>query len=100
MAIPRNGSEMLIVKVKMALDCLRIHAVTKDPQDLEFQISLWSMESYKFIVVWGEFGPMLKDVLNLTALCLHGETKAMSVSSEEEDEDKLQWLIAYLHPQF
>lgn len=52
--------------------------------------SRWSVESHTFVAAWGDFRPMLEDVLNLMALPLYEETNAKSVSFKEEaDEDKL-----------
>lgn len=39
---------------------------------------------------------MLKNVLNLIALSLYRVTNAMGATFEEEDEDKLQGLVALL----
>lgn len=92
MTIFRNAAMMPIVGVKEALNCLRIHLVIRDHQDLEFLISTWIMESHKLVTTWGEFEPTLEDVLNLMALPLYGETNPMSVSLGKEDEDYSGWL--------
>lgn len=52
---------------------------------------MWKVTHFLLL---GKFGPTLEDVLNLIALPLYGETNAIGATSKEEDEDKLQWLVA------
>lgn len=48
----------------MSISMVRSHV------DLEFLISLWSMETHTFVVSWGEFTPTLEDVVVLFHLPL------------------------------
>lgn len=48
MAIPRNAVKILSVGVKKALDCLRIHSVTRVHQDLYSNLAM-EQKSHKFL---------------------------------------------------
>lgn len=68
-----------MIGVKKAIYCSRIRLVIRDHQDLEFLFSQWNVSSHTFVAVWGEFAPMLEDVLNLLALALYKEANTKSV---------------------
>lgn len=51
--VPGNVTNMLVVRVKKALLCLRIHSITRVHEDLELLVSRWSMESHIFVAVCG-----------------------------------------------
>lgn len=82
---PRNAGKMLKVRVNEALDCSRILSVTRSHQDLECLISRWCVEIHLLVAAWGEFGSTLESVMNLTALTLYEETKAVRVALGKED---------------
>lgn len=59
-----------------------------------FLVFGWSIQSHTSITIWGEFRLKLKHVLNVMALSLLWETNVTGATFEEEDEDKLQLLVA------
>lgn len=65
MVVPGNSNKMLLVAVKKALDCLKIHSVTRVQGDMDFLVSRWSVESHAFVAVRGKFAPTLEDVLDI-----------------------------------
>lgn len=42
-----------------------------------------------FVSVWGEFGLMVEDVMNLTVVPLHEEANTMGMAFKKENEKKL-----------
>lgn len=72
--------------MKKALDCSRIHLITRAYEDMELLGSRWSVESHTFFAAWGEFGSTFEDILNLMALPPHEEVNAMAVRIEGDDE--------------
>lgn len=59
-----------------------------------FLVFGWSIQSHTSITIWGEFRLKLKHVLNVMVLSLLWETNVTGATFEEEDEDKLQLLVA------
>lgn len=57
------------------------------------------MVTRTFVVAWGEFGPSIKDVSVLTQLPLFGDTHAMGVVLDREDQEKLDFLNKALSDQ-
>lgn len=55
MAILGNVAKMLVVGVKKALDCSRIHSIIRGNEDLELLVSRWSVESHTIITAWWDF---------------------------------------------
>lgn len=76
----------------MKVGASRLLSLTRHHHDLEFLVSCWSVESHTFIALWGEFGPTLEDVMNLSTLHFFGDVHDMGMLFGEGDVDKLQQL--------
>lgn len=60
MAVMWNASKMLEVKVKKALDFLRIRSIIRIHEDMDIIVSRWSVEGNTFVAVWVyEFRPTI-----------------------------------------
>lgn len=78
-----------------ALNLSKTLVINRNPLDLEFLISRWSIESHTFVAAWGELYPTLEDVAGLTGLSIFGESRAIAmprdldVKLDEEGEIRL-----------
>lgn len=89
MDVPGNSNKKLLIGIKKAFDCSRIHLLTKSHEDLKLSVSRWSVESRTVCCCLERVRLTLKDVLNTMALPLYGETNAMGLTCKRESEDRL-----------
>lgn len=70
--------------------------VKRNPANLEFLMSRWSIETHTFLASWGGFFLALEDVAMLTSLPLFDEAHATGVMLKGEDQKKADYLTKSL----
>lgn len=75
--------------VRKALNILASRSIVRSYVDLELLISYWSVETLTFITTWGEFTPMLKDVVVMFRLPQLAKHDATGIVLSEEEEGTL-----------
>lgn len=92
--LAESGVEKLLNRMELLKVIIRARliAIEKNPVDLVFLMSRWSIETHMFVVAWGEFSPSLKDVATLMSLSLFGEAHATRVTLSWDDQKKVEFL--------
>lgn len=58
--------------------------VERNPVDLAFLVSRWSLSSHTFLAAWGEFCPSLEDMVMFTGLPIFGNYHVMDTLAMRE----------------
>lgn len=93
LSVPGVSKRLNEAGVKEPIICERVCSLTKQQLDLELLLSRRITKTHTFFAAWGEFTPIVKDVLRLTHLPLLGETNAIGIVLDEDDQLKLKNLI-------
>lgn len=77
----------------MSVTYARLYSLTRQHHDLELLISRWNSD-HTFVAASVEFTPTLEDVNRLALLPIFGKVNTMGIVLEEDDQEKLKYLIA------
>lgn len=95
MAKKKYSDSIVSVGIGKALSLSKNLFINKNPMDLEFLISRWSIETHTFVTAWRDICPTIEDVVVLIDLPLFGEVKIIAMPGSygvvlsEGDEVKL-----------
>lgn len=80
--LPETTKRMYQARVKSALTSSRLLSLIRHQEDLKLLVSRWSIKSYTFVAVQGEFAPSLEYVARLTMLHLFSEANVVVIILE------------------
>lgn len=60
-------------------------AINRCPEDVEFLISRWSIESHTFVAAWGELCPTLEDFIVLKNMPVFREARIIKWPGDSEE---------------